>query len=70
MTHKLEKPEAPNRSRVRERTRGPVTRVEVKEKQVDVLRVKEVEDDKEVDYSKDDESGYLTDSDRELETDD
>ena len=70
MTHKLEKPEAPIRSRVRERRRRPVTRVEVKEEQVDVLGVKEVEDDKEVDYSKDDESGYLTDSDRELETDD
>ena len=70
MTHKLEKPEAPIRSQVRERRRRPVTRVEVKEEQVDVLGVKEVEDDKEVDYSKDDESGYLTDSDRELETDD
>ena len=70
MTHKLEKPEAPIRSQVRERRRRPVSRVEVKEEQVDVLGLKEVEDDKEVDYSKDDESGYLTDSDRELETDD
>ena len=70
MTHKLEKPEAPIRSQIRERRRRPVTRVEVKEEQVEVQVVKEVEDDKEVDYSKDDESGYLTDSDRELETDD
>ena len=70
MTHKLEKPEAPIRSQFRERRRRPVTRVEVKEEQVEVQVVKEVEDDKEVDYSKDDESGYLTDSDRELETDD
>ena len=70
MTHKLEKPEAPIRSQVRERRRRPVTRVEVKEEQVDFQGVKEVEDNKEVDYSKDDESGYLTDSDRELETDD
>ena len=70
MTHKLEKPEAPIRSQIRERRRRPVTKVEVKEEQVEVQVVKEVEDDKEVDYSKDDESGYLTDSDRELETDD
>ena len=70
MTHKLEKPEAPIRSQVRERRRRPVTKVEVKEEQVEVQGVKEVEDIKEVDYSKDDESGYLTDSDRELETDD
>ena len=70
MTHKLEKPEAPIRSQIRERRRRPVTRVEVKEEQVEVQGVKEVEDIKEVDYSKDDESGYLTDSDRELETDD
>ena len=70
MTHKLEKPEAPIRSQIRERRRRPVTKVEVKEEQVEVQGVKEVEDIKEVDYSKDDESGYLTDSDRELETDD
>ena len=70
MTHKLEKPEAPIRSQIRERRRRPVSKVEVKEEQVEVQGVNEVEDVKEIDYSKDDESGYLTDSDRELETDD
>ena len=60
MTHKLERTEVQGRSEVRverRRQRPPVPRQVVRE------------EIPEKDYSREDESGYLTDSDRELETD-
>ena len=60
MTHKLERTEVQERSEAsvnRRRQRPAVPRQVVRE---EIL---------EKDYSREDESGYLTDSDRELETD-
>ena len=58
MTHKLERTEVQTRSRIRVRDQKPV-----------VSRQEVSDEITEKDYSREDESGYLADSDRELEMD-
>ena len=60
MTHKLERTEAQGRSEdsVNRRRQRPTVPIQVVREEIS-----------EKDYSREDESGYLTDSDRELETD-